>query len=63
MLVLQLQAWLMIAVTIFCAVRAYHDFANGNIIWGVISLLVTVAALIAIVIPIPTHAVKIDLSR
>ena len=53
----------MIVVTVFCAVRTFRDFASGNIAWGIISLLVTVAAVIAISVPIPTHAVKIDLPR
>ena len=57
------QGWLMIVVTVFCGVRTYRDFAAGNVTWGVISLLVTIAAIVAITIPIPTHAVKIDLPR
>jgi di/tricarboxylate transporter len=57
------QGWLMIVVTIFCGVRTYRDFAARNVRWGVISLLVTIAAVAAITIPMPTHAVKIDLPR
>ena len=53
----------MIVVTIFCAVRTFRDFASGNIVWGIVSLLVTIAAVIGLSVPIPTHAVKIDLPR
>lgn len=63
MAALQLQAGLMIAVTIFCAVRTFKDFASGNVAWGVIALLATAAALGALLVPIPSHAVMIDLPR
>jgi len=63
MAMLQLQAWLMVPVTIFCAIRAWRDFALGNITWGIVSLVVVVAAITAISIPMPTHAVEIDLTR
>jgi hypothetical protein len=60
---LYIQGWLMIVVTIFCGVRTYRDFAARNVRWGVISLLVTIAGIVVITIPVPTHAVKVDLSR
>ena len=63
MAMIQIQGWLMIVVTIFCGVRTYRDFASGNVTWGTISLVVTIGALIAILVPIPTHAIKIDLPR
>jgi len=63
MAALYMQGWLMIVVAIFCGVRTYRDFAAGDVIWGVASLLVTVAAIGVITIPIPTHAVKVDLPR
>jgi len=63
MTMLQSQAWLLIVVTIFCGVRTYRDFAAGQTVWGVVSLIVTILALVTILTPMPTHAVKIDLPR
>jgi hypothetical protein len=63
MAMVQLQAWLMIVVTLFCAARTYRDFRVGSTVWGVLGLLATIAALVAISTPVPTHAVKIDLPR
>lgn len=63
MLVLQSQVWLLIAITIFCAIRTYRDFAAGDTFWGIVSLLATLGALVIILMPIPTHAVKIDIPR
>ncbi|KQM98125.1 hypothetical protein [Sphingomonas sp. Leaf25] len=64
MAMVQSQAWLLIVVTIFCAVRTYRDFAAGQTVWGIISLVATLSALaILLLIPIPTHAVTIDLPR
>ena len=63
MAALQIQGWLMILVTIFCGVQTYRAFAVRDFRWGIISLLATVATVVVLTIPVPTHAVKVDLSR
>ena len=43
---------------LFCIVRAGFDFAARRIWWSVAGLIV---ALAFVTVPVPTHAVKVDL--
>jgi predicted PurR-regulated permease PerM len=49
---------LMAATALYCVVQALRDFRRKNYVWGAIGVALTLAIL---AIPVPTHAVKIDL--
>jgi len=57
---LQLWMWLATAAAIFCVVRGVADLRARRYLWGSLGVL---AGLALLLIPVQTHAVKIDLPR
>jgi len=53
-----LWTWIGSAVGIFCIVRGGFDLRQHRYVWGGLGVL---AGLSLMLVPIPTHAVKVDL--
>ncbi|GAA4766863.1 hypothetical protein GCM10023219_10410 [Stakelama sediminis] len=56
----QLWAIAAAAVSVFCIVRGISDFRAKRYVWAVFGL---VCGITILALPVPTHAVKIDLPR
>lgn len=53
-------SWLIIGglAAIYCLARAFVDFREKRYVWAALGLLTAIAI---IAVPIPTHAVKVDI--
>lgn len=54
-----LWTWIGLAVGIFCIVRGGFDLRQRRYVWGGLGI---IAGLSLMLVPIPSHAVKVDLA-
>ena len=58
---LMLLSFFTLAATIYLVVRSIFDWRAGKLAWAICGTIIAVFGLVTLLIPIKTHAVKIDL--
>ncbi len=58
-----LQAGLLLLIVVLSGAQAWRDFSRGDLVWAGVASICAIAAIIVLLIPIPSHAVKYDILR